>query len=351
MSTNPLMEWRHFIIFLNILLDLSLGVAQRVHRRGESLSEPVEIPPMHNWFMPNWTRIQSYPRNHGEAETFDGPCGVSPLYTEGASNSNRIYGGSIARPNQHPWMVRLTIGTFGHCGGTLISRRHILTAFHCTWCSGKPQNEIPCYRDYAQGRRFAVLGTHTYDAKDFSNYYTIPIKDIKVPPHPGFECGLNLPSSNHDLALGILADDVKFSNLIRPICLPRQGHWNLGGLIATAAGWGRYSTDDGTRQSREPSRYLKDVQLRVSPMQYQQFTMFGTEVYYGMDIEDPCVGDSGGPLMRKDSNGQWEIIGILFGAGFDCKKGQVNQCQGSPNGVWTKVSVFSDWINNVMMST
>merc|ERR1712088_515726 len=41
--------------------------------------------------------------------------------------ANRISGGSYASPNQYPWMVRLQMG----CGGSLISDRHVLTAYHC----------------------------------------------------------------------------------------------------------------------------------------------------------------------------------------------------------------------------
>merc|ERR1711994_151422 len=41
--------------------------------------------------------------------------------------ANRISGGSYASANQYPWMVRLQMG----CGGSLISDRHVLTAYHC----------------------------------------------------------------------------------------------------------------------------------------------------------------------------------------------------------------------------
>merc|ERR1719213_68666 len=62
-------------------------------------------------------------------------CGV-----EGGSDPDYIIygGGEVEKPNQYPWMVRLTIrkikhgkwGTY-HCGGTLVASKYIITAAHC----------------------------------------------------------------------------------------------------------------------------------------------------------------------------------------------------------------------------
>ena len=45
------------------------------------------------------------------------------------TETSEISGGSIASPNQYPWMVKLQVG----CGGSLISDRHVLTAYHCVY--------------------------------------------------------------------------------------------------------------------------------------------------------------------------------------------------------------------------
>ena len=65
------------------------------------------------------------------------------------------------------------------------------------------------------------------------------------------------------------------------------------------------------------SEELKKVNLKVSNTSYSFTKMFGTEVgWVDGTPQDPCSGDSGGPLMLK-SSGRWIIIGSLE---FKCKK-------------------------------
>ena len=54
-------------------------------------------------------------------------CGI-------ANRPNKIYGGQEAQPHEYPWNVYVSsyrAGKWWMCGGSLISKQHVLTAAHC----------------------------------------------------------------------------------------------------------------------------------------------------------------------------------------------------------------------------
>merc|ERR1712142_1198136 len=123
-----------------------------------------------------------------------GECGVSGYKDKGHL---RIVGGRDAAKNEYPWQVLLYGGGF-MCGGSIISKNKIITAAHCT--SGIPASEFKVY----VGLQYM---------KDDGNYKRVCRK-------AEYEKYDNDRFSQYDIAILTLCDNLKFSESVRPICLP-----------------------------------------------------------------------------------------------------------------------------------
>ena len=57
----------------------------------------------------------------------------------------------------------------------------------------------------------------------------------------------------------------------------------------------------------------------------------------------------GGPLMYYNhTTSSYVLIGTVQGTGYDCQTDTVNLYDGSDNGMWNKVSHWTDWIKEQM---
>ena len=64
----------------------------------------------------------------------------------------------------------------------------------------------------------------------------------------------------------------------------------------------------------------------------------------GMEGRDTCIGDSGGPLMKKveeDYQTNWYLFGITSYGPYKCGS------EGRPS-IYTKVSAYMDWIQSIV---
>lgn len=144
---------------------------------------------------------------------------------ESLSNSNstyedRIIGGGDATVGQFPYQVSLrdNNSTEHFCGGSIITKRFILTAAHCTDLeSSKPQN----VRVVVGAHRVSSGGTH----------YTVD----KILKHPGYG---PIDLSN-DISIVRTTHPIKYSALVRPITLPTTDLPVDGGLPVIVSGWGK----------------------------------------------------------------------------------------------------------------
>ncbi|RZF38447.1 hypothetical protein LSTR_LSTR011937 [Laodelphax striatellus] len=120
-----------------------------------------------------------------------------------------IAGGRKISFNKYPWLALILLRNHYHCGGTLISRYHVLTAGHCVSSYDGESTTHPKHLS-------VVLGAHNIlNSKEHSRVYR-RVKAIKVHEHfHGDE-----EHDVHDIALITLNREITYTQHVGPVCLP-----------------------------------------------------------------------------------------------------------------------------------
>uniref|UniRef100_A0A4W4EWR3 Peptidase S1 domain-containing protein n=1 Tax=Electrophorus electricus TaxID=8005 RepID=A0A4W4EWR3_ELEEL len=226
-------------------------------------------------------------------------CGVAPL-------NNKIVGGQNAAAGSWPWQVSIHHAyNFHFCGGSLINSGWVLTAAHCFTLEGTNMNQV------------------------FRSVTSVTI-------NPNY----NSDTNDNDMALLQLSSTVTFTPYVTPICLAASGSTFFNGTLSWVTGWGNIA-------SLPSPGYLQEVQVPIIGNR-QCFCLYGGGITGNMICagalpggKDSCQGDSGGPLVIKQGS-IWIQAGIVsFGNGC---------AQANYPGVYTRVSQYQKWINQVITS-
>ncbi|RUM03823.1 trypsin-like serine protease [Rhizobium chutanense] len=258
-------------------------------------------------------------------------------------DGGRVIGGQAAKKGEWPWQVKILApdpeqrGRFGgHCGGSLIAPRWILTAAHCV-TSGRSGKQDLFARDL-----LIVEGKSKIDkviSVDGPDKPGLAVEDVII--HEDFDRKVFA----NDIALIKLAEPA----VSRPAILASASDEDVeaAGHKAVVTGWGYTKADHGWDDKYLPTE-LQEVELPIVPREdcraaYRDSSMRMNPIDernvcagYAEGGKDACQGDSGGPLVAQRPDKRWIQLGIVsWGAGC---------AEAEHYGVYTRVAAFRDWI-------
>ena len=199
---------------------------------------------------------------------------------------------------EYPWQIFVewpTKYSNPHCGGSVISQQHVLTAAHCVpgW---KKRKQVLLY-DFIMEHPWYMrvsLGDHNWKDKKFK---FVTLSNIVVHPE------------EWDVAIFTLSKKINFSNKISPICLPAMDD-DHAGRLAIITGWGftkdNFIPNVHPQPPQPPELHVANVTIMSDGECAEQLRQLEdylrSQEMCSIEFGSTCNGDSGGPMFLEEFN-------------------------------------------------
>ncbi|XP_077990109.1 uncharacterized protein LOC144444534 isoform X2 [Glandiceps talaboti] len=246
-------------------------------------------------------------------------CGTRTIMT----GQNRVVGGSDVVLGNFPWQALLTFRDNDRelCGATVIHQKWILTAAHCIDNRGPDDITVSVSIVDRRGR-------------NSGSRVDCNVEEIHI--HPDYDDEFH----SYDFALLKLTQPVEFNDYIRPACLAtNEQTFTDDDVWCYTTGWGAIDTTGMLTSVLQQGRVQIVDQGTCESLLFPDLLSESMICAGGEDV-DSCQGDSGGPLVCPHTDGRWYLAGVTSW-GVDCAT------SGKP-GVYGRVSMATDWIDNLM---
>ncbi|KAJ1954700.1 hypothetical protein EC988_002290 [Linderina pennispora] len=250
--------------------------------------------------------------------------------------AKRIIGGNVAPADKYPFAsIIKTVysdGSLSKCGGTIISRNHVVTAAHCVVRTATGERAIP-------KNTYAGYGNNVYISQTL-----VPSRRVFV--HPQY----NSTGLKNDIAV-LELPDLPLDG-VSVATVPVYKGSLFPGMSATAIGWGLTNMTD----PHSPSYPLKEAEVKIGntdPCKTQVETWLhdtfensnGPRICLEgalMPGNGSCSGDSGSPLLVF-VNGVPHFAGVDSNGGN--KQGAYSCGQADGFDFYTHVNYHLSFIN------
>ncbi|KAL7025797.1 hypothetical protein ACKWTF_013639 [Chironomus riparius] len=252
---------------------------------------------------------------------------------------NRIYSGQNTDREEFPWLALFEYRKFSgevsiNCAGSLISKKYVLTASHCI--TGDIIARIGMLSNIRLGD-YDLREADACNERNCQNPYRFNAIEEVIPHENYNQRAIN---RRNDIGLVRLRKAVRFSRMVRPICLPAADLPPLkAGNTVYIVGFGRTLAARRSTIKQKLAIPIYDHEICKRKFLSKKVIIHDEQLCAGGEFsKDACDGDSGGPLQRFHNT--WIVEGIVS-FGYLCG------LEDWP-AIYTKVSSYRSWIEDHM---